>query len=61
MSEDDPLIVRAEMETPDIIIVQHPGGELTVIAHPSVPDDQVEKVASVAGPRAGVSAGVWLS
>ena len=61
MSEDDPLIVRAEMPTPDIIIVQHPGGELTVIADPAVPDERVERAAAIAGPRAGVSAGVWLS
>lgn len=61
MSEDDPLIVRAHLPTPDIVIVQHPGGELTVIADPAVPDQRVAEIASIAGPRAGVSAGVWLS
>lgn len=35
------MIFRAELPTPDVVIVRHAGGKVTVVAHPAVPDSTV--------------------
>lgn len=46
VSETGPLIVRVELPTPDIVVIRHRDGELTVLADPSVPEDHVRQVAA---------------
>lgn len=61
MAPDDPLIVRAELRTPDIVLVRHPGGQLTIIADTTIPDATVEFVAAAADRGANPGDGVSLS
>lgn len=42
----EPIIVWADLPTPDVVVVRHEGGAMTVIADPAVPRAIVVKVAS---------------
>lgn len=42
MDRSDPLIVRAELPTPDVVVIRHASGKVTVFADTSLPDETID-------------------
>lgn len=51
----EPVILWAELPTPDVVVVQHVGGAVTVVADPGVPRTLVNRIVALGALGVGLS------